>query len=170
MTVTRSSRRVVLPDGASAEIVDLPGTYSLTAHSPDEQVAVSAVNGQYGDWPDAVVVVLDAGALERGLYLAVQIIETGVPVIVALNMLDEAQAAGADFDTARLGAWLGATVVPTVASKGTGLDALRDAVAGTLQRAPRSEVLWHGFSERLETEIVSIEQALTDAALPRHRR
>ena len=71
VTVTRSSRRVVLPDGASAEIVDLPGTYSLTAHSPDEQVAVSAVNGRYGDRPDAVLVVLDAGALERGLYLAV---------------------------------------------------------------------------------------------------
>ena len=163
VTVTRSSRRVVLPDGASAEIVDLPGTYSLTAHSPDEQVAVSAVNGRYGDRPDAVVVVLDAGALERCLYLAVQIIETGVPVIVALNMLDEAQAAGADFDTTRLEAWLGAIVVPTVASKGIGLDALRDAVAGTLQLAPRSEVLWHGFSERLETELVSIEQALTDA-------
>ena len=163
VTVTRSSRRVPLPDGVSAEIVDLPGTYSLTAHSPDEQVAVSAVNGRHGARPDAVVVVLDAGSLERGLYLAVQIIETGVPVIIALNMLDEARAAGADFDIARLESWLGATVVPTIASKGIGLDALRDALAGALRLAPKDEVVWRGFSERLETELVPIERALTDS-------
>ena len=163
VTVTRSSRRVALSDGVSADIVDLPGTYSFTAHSPDEQVAVDAVNGRHEDRPDAVVVVLDAGALERGLYLAVQIIETGVPVIVALNMLDEAQAAGADFDTTRLEEWLGATVVPTIASKGVGLDALRDAVAETLRLTPQSDVLWRGFSEEVETELSSIEQALTDS-------
>ena len=163
VTVTRSSRRVSLPDGVSAEIVDLPGTYSLTAHSPDEQVAVSAVNGRHGVRPDVVVVVLDAGSLERGLYLAVQIIETGVPVIIALNMLDEARAAGADFDIARLGSWLGTTVVATIASKGIGLDALRDALAGALRLAPKDEVVWRGFSERLETELVPIERALTDS-------
>ena len=132
VTVTRSARRITLPDGAPVEIVDLPGTYSLSAHSPDEQVAVDEVLGRRGDPPDAVIVVVDAGALERGLYLVLQIAETGVPVIVALNMIDEASAGGADFAAARLGAWLGATVVQTVASKGTGLDALRAAIGTTV--------------------------------------
>ena len=165
VTVTRSSRRVTLPAGTKADIVDLPGTYSLTAHSPDEQVAVDAVLGRYADPPDAVVVVIDAGALERGLYLAVQIIETGVPAIVALNMLDEAEASGADFDTSRLEGWLGATVVPTVASKGVGLDVLRDAVAGALRKAPRSEIVWSGFSKKVETELKTVERVLADSGL-----
>ena len=165
VTVTRSSRRVTLPGGALVEIVDLPGTYSLSAHSPDEQVAVDAVNGRHGDPPNMVVVVVDAGALERGLYLALQVLETGVPVVVALNMLDEATAAGADFDTTKLGQWLGATVVPTVASKGTGLDALRDAVATTVGLARRTDVVWAGFSGRVETELSTVEQTLVDSGL-----
>ena len=165
VTVTRSSRRVTLPGGALVEIVDLPGTYSLSAHSPDEQVAVDAVNGRHGDPPNVVVVVVDAGALERGLYLALQVLETGVPVVVALNMLDEATAAGADFDTTKLGQWLGARVVPTVASKGIGLDALRDAVATTVGLAPRTDVVWVGFSGRVETELSAVEQTLADGGL-----
>ena len=150
---------------ATKRRVDLPGTYSLSAHSPDEQVAVDAVNGRHGDPPNMVVVVVDAGALERGLYLALQVLETGVPVVVALNMLDEATAAGADFDTTKLGQWLGATVVPTVASKGTGLDTLRDAVATTVGLAPRTDVVWVGFSGRVETELSTVEQTLADSGL-----
>ena len=162
VTVTRSSRRITVQGGRAVEVVDLPGTYSLTAHSPDEQVAVDAVLGRHANSPDAVVVVIDAGALERGLYLAVQIIETGVPVIIALNMLDEAEASGADFDTTRLEEWLGARVVPTVASKGIGLDVLREAVATTVHTARRDEVVWQGFSQRVETELEKVERALTD--------
>ena len=163
VTVTRSSRRVTLPDGAPVEIVDLPGTYSLSAHSPDEQVAVDEVLGRRGDPPDAVIVVVDSGALERGLYLVLQIAETGVPVVVALNMIDEASAGGADFDVARLGAWLGATVVPTVASKGVGLDTLRAAVGATIGLAPRDDSAWTGLPARVELEVTTVTQALTDA-------
>ena len=148
VTVTRSSRRVALPDGSPAEIIDLPGTYSLTAHSPDEQVAVDAVHGRHGDRPDVVVVVVDAGALERGLYLVLQIVETGVPVVVALNMIDEASAAGADFDISRLAGWFGTIVVPTVASKGKGLDELRDAVAAATRVGPRDDAAWTGCQGR----------------------
>ena len=162
VTVTRSSRRVTLPDGAPVEIVDLPGTYSLSAHSPDEQVAVDEVLGRRGDPPDAVIVVVDSGALERGLYLVLQIAETGVPVIVALNMIDEASAGGADFDAARLGTWLGATVVPTVASKGVGLDELRAAVGATIGLAPRDDAAWTGLSAQVEGEVTTVTQALTD--------
>lgn len=163
VTVTRSSRRVTLPDGSGVEIVDLPGTYSLSAHSPDEQVAVDEVLGRRGDPPDAVIVVVDSGALERGLYLVLQIAETGVPVIVALNMIDEASAGGTDLDAARLGVWLGATVVPTVASKGIGLDELRGAIGTTLALAPRADSAWAGLPTQVEREVTTVTQALRDA-------
>lgn len=164
VTVTCSSRRITLPDGSPAEIVDLPGTYSLSTYSPDEQVAADEVLGHHGDPPDAVIVVVDAGALERGLYLVLQIAETGVPVIVALNMIDEAAAAGADFDTSRLGEWLGATVVPMVASKGQGLDALLAALANTVGLAPRDDCAWMGLPAQAETDVSTVREALADAA------
>ena len=163
VTVTRSSRRITLPDGSPVEIVDLPGTYSLSAHSPDEQVAVDEVLGRPGDPPDAVIVVVDSGALERGLYLVLQIAETGVPVIVALNMIDEASAGGADLDAGRLGAWLGATVVPTVASKGVGLDELRAAVGTTIGLAPRDDYAWTGLPTQVEREVTTVSRALKEA-------
>ena len=163
VTVTRSSRRIALPDGSPVEIVDLPGTYSLSAHSPDEQVAVDEVLGRRGDPPDAVIVVVDSGALERGLYLVLQIAETGVPVIVALNMIDEASAGGADLDAAQLGVWLGAAVVPTVASKGVGLDELRAAIGTTIGLAPRDDYAWTGLPAQVEREVATVTQALSEA-------
>ncbi len=163
VTVTRASRRITLPDGAPVEIVDLPGTYSLTAHSPDEQVAVDGVLGRYDDPPDAVVVVVDAGVIERALYLLLQIAETGIPVVVALNMMDEAEAAGIAFDAERLGRWLGAAVVPTVASKGTGLDALRNAIGAAVTLAPRTDSTWTGLPPEAERDVAAVTRALTDA-------
>ena len=163
VTVTRASRRITLPNGAPVEIVDLPGTYSLTAHSPDEQVAVDGVLGRYDDPPDAVVVVVDAGVIERALYLVLQIAETGIPVVVALNMMDEAEAAGAEFDADRLGRWLGAKVVPTVASKGAGLDALRDAIGAAATLAPRADSTWTGLPPQVEQDVSAVTRALADA-------
>lgn len=173
VTVTRSSRRLEMPDGHPVELVDLPGTYSLTAQAPDEQVAVDSVHGRHGARPDAVIVVVDAGALERGLYLTLQIVETGVPVVVALNMLDEAASAGVDFDVARLGQWLGATVIPTVASRGEGIDRLRDAVGAIVKRAPLTNTVWEGFSETVQKDVSVIEESLngtTFGATPASRR
>ena len=159
VTVTRSSRVIGLPNQTRAEVVDLPGTYSLSTHSPDEQVAVDEVLGRRHTPPDVVVVVVDASTLERGLYLVLQIVETGVPVVVALNMVDEAEAAGFKVDADKLGAWLGVTVVPTVASAGTGLDALRAAIADTLRLAPRGEVAWSGFPTPVEQAVSEVERA-----------
>ena len=173
VTVTRSARRVTLPDGTPVEIIDLPGTYSLSAHSPDEQVAVDEVLGRNGDPPDAVIVVVDSGALERGLYLVLQIVETGVPVVVALNMIDEASAGGADLDAKRLGDWFGATVVPTVASKGVGIDELRDAIGSTTRLAPRADAAWTGLPSQVERDVATLTHALRDAgfgATPAARR
>jgi len=163
VTVTRAARQVTLPHGPKVEIVDLPGSYSLSANSPDEQVAVDEVLGRQGDQPDVVVVVVDSGALERGLYLVLQIIETGVPVVVALNMLDEASAGGADFKPDRLGNWLGATVVPMIASQGVGLDELRSAIGAAVNLAPHEDSAWTGLPQTIEDDVMTVTQALTEA-------
>ena len=165
VTVTRASRRVTLPGGTLAEICELPGTYSLSAHSPDEQVAVDAVHGRLGGRPDAVVVVVDAGSFERSLYLVLQIAETGVPIVMTLNMIDEATASGINFDTDRLSSWLGVPVVSTVASRGVGLDELREVLSSTLRLAYRNNVVWTGFSETVEQEILAVEESVAEAEL-----
>jgi ferrous iron transport protein B len=105
--------------------VDLPGTYSLNASSPEEMIARDyLVSGG----SDAVIVVVDAANLERNLYLAVQVLETGVPTILVLNMTDVASSRGIDVDSAGLSARLGIPVVAMVARSGVGLEDLKDAV------------------------------------------
>ena len=167
VTVTRTSRQVTLPEGSRVEIVDLPGTYSLTAHSPDEQVAVDEVLGRHGTSPDTVIVVIDAGSFERGMYLLLQIVETGVPVVVALNMIDEAAAAGTDFDAQRLGSWLGATIIPTVASKGKGLKELQTAIDNSIKLSPRSELVWNGLPAKAEADVEATTRALAESGFGR---
>jgi ferrous iron transport protein B len=104
------------------EIVDLPGTYSLAAYSPDEIVARDFIISAH---PDVVICVVDATNLERNLYLAVQILELGVPVAIALNMDDQAQALGIYIDQNRLSELLGGVpIVPTTASKSLGIELL----------------------------------------------
>lgn len=107
------------------ELVDLPGTYSLSAFSVEELVARDYI---LDEKPDAIVSVVDASNLERNLYLTVQLLELGVPVVVALNMSDLAKARGLHIDHAALGGLLGVTVVPTVASRGEGLTQLRQEI------------------------------------------
>lgn len=165
VTVSRSSRRVTLPDGTLTEIFDLPGTYSLSAHSPDEQVAVDAVHGRLGDRPDVVVVVVDAGTFERSLYLVLQIAEIGVPVVMTLNMIDEATASGITFEASRLSSWLGVPVVSTVASRGVGLDELREVLSSAIRLTYRDHVVWTGFSETVEQEILAVEESVAEAEL-----
>src|SRR5207253_4514552 len=89
--------------GQSFELIDLPGTYSLAPRSPDEMVAVDLILGQqHGEArPDVVVSIVDASNLERNLYLSTQALELGVPVVVALNMVDVAQAHGIQLDAAK---------------------------------------------------------------------
>ncbi|MDX1616055.1 MAG: ferrous iron transport protein B [Candidatus Promineifilaceae bacterium] len=109
-------------NGYQLAFVDLPGTYSLTAYSPDEIVARDFLVDEH---PDAVICVVDATNLERNLYLVIQLLELGVPVALALNMSDQARAKGLTIDTAKLSQRLGdIPVVPTTASRGEGLDQL----------------------------------------------
>ncbi|MDX9863732.1 MAG: FeoB small GTPase domain-containing protein [Anaerolineaceae bacterium] len=110
------------------KVVDLPGTYSLTAYSLEEVIARDYV---INEQPDMVVTVVDAANLERNLYLALQVLEMGVKVVIALNMSDVAESRGFKIDVPRLSRALNVPVIPTVASKGEGLDGLKQAIAET---------------------------------------
>jgi ferrous iron transport protein B len=129
VTVAQLSAAISLPGVGAAELVDLPGTYSLSARSDDERVAVDAVLGLSSRRPDVVIVVTDATALGRSLYLATEIIETGTPVVVALSMMDEADTQQMAVDIDALREALGVDVVPVVIPRGEGLAALRASVA-----------------------------------------
>jgi ferrous iron transport protein B len=134
VTVERRVGKASLPGLDRLEVVDLPGTYSLSAHSAEEQVAMEAL--LHGEKPDAVIVVVDATALARALYLAVQVIETGAPTLIALNMMDEARAAGVRIDVAGLAARLGVPVVPMVAARSEGTADLAAPLAQLFEAPP----------------------------------
>ena len=103
------------------EMVDLPGTYSLTAYSPEEVIARDYI---INEKPDMVVTVVDAANLERNLYLTVQVLELGVPVVIALNMSDVADSRGLKIDQTMLSAGLESPIVRTTASKSEGMEQL----------------------------------------------
>lgn len=137
VTVERHSGRLTLDDGRPVELVDLPGTYSLEPSSPDEEVTRDVVTGaQAGErLPDLIVIVIDAANLDNHLRFALQLIELGLPCVVALNMVDLAERDGLTLDPAVLERELGVPVIPTVAVRKRGLDELRsamgDKVSGT---------------------------------------
>src|SRR5580698_7926940 len=130
VTVEKKTGRCKLPSGQWADIIDLPGTYSLISRSPDEQVAMEVLRGLRKDTkaPDAVIVVVDASNLQRNLYLVSQLIELGRPLVVALNMMDVAERRGLSIDPERLSRQLGVPVVPIVGHKRKGVDQLAATV------------------------------------------
>ncbi|MGA2033998.1 MAG: FeoB small GTPase domain-containing protein, partial [Thermoguttaceae bacterium] len=123
--------------GQEYELIDLPGLYSLAARSRDEMVAVDVLLGRRKDVPpvDGVVCILDASNLQRHLYLLSQVLELGLPTVVAVNMLDVASARGIRVDLARLEARLGVPVLPIQAHRKIGLDALLAAIGAMLDTA-----------------------------------
>lgn len=111
--------------GVRIRLVDLPGTYSLDGSSPEEEIARTyLVSGE----PDAVVIVVDATNLERNLYVAVQVLEVGLPAVIALTMVDVATSRGLEVDAGILGHRLGVQVIPTAARRRNGLGGLLDAL------------------------------------------
>jgi len=145
VTVERLSGRMSAPSGRQFELVDIPGTYSLSAHSPDEAIAVDTLLGRDPaiGRPDLVVVVLDATNLRRNLFLASQVLELGLPCVVALNMADMAERRGIGIDAAALSEVLGVPVIPTCASEGQGLAELTTALESELAATapPRPSIL-----------------------------
>ncbi|HTY09721.1 MAG TPA: ferrous iron transport protein B [Bacteroidota bacterium] len=140
VTVEKKEGRIVFDDGSEAILLDLPGTYSLTANSPDERVATDVLLGRvdHTPLPELVVCVVDASNLERNLYLISQIIDNRLPIVIALNMIDVAERAGLTIDVQKLSAELGVRIVPTVGSKSIGIDALKSAIAGTVEPSEKS--------------------------------
>lgn len=127
--VTVEKREGLLRDTPHT-LLDLPGTYSLSARSPDEELARDVLLGRVPGTarPDAVLLVIDASNLERNLYLASQVLEFGMPVVIACNMMDAAAERGQIVDCEALARELGVPVIGTVAATGEGLDTVREAL------------------------------------------
>ncbi len=121
--------------GVPLTFIDLPGAYSLSAYSPEERITRDYLL-QYR--PDVVAIVVDAANLERNLYLAVQVLELGLPSLIVLNMMDSVRTRGQVIDRAHLSAALGVPVVETVARRGEGLTDLLDAIVNLPATEPAS--------------------------------
>ncbi|WP_374408511.1 ferrous iron transporter B [Pelagerythrobacter sp.] len=137
VTVERKAGRLVLPSGEPLELIDLPGSYSFDAASPDEEVTRRVVHGEFpGEAvPEVIVLVLDANNLEHHLVFAQEVIELGRPTVVALNMIDLAERDGLTLDPAALEQALGVPVIPTVAVRRKGLAELAEAITKAEVRA-----------------------------------
>ncbi len=136
VTVEKKIGRTSL-GGVAYDVVDLPGTYSLAPHSPDEMVAVDVLLGRQPDVPapDAIVCIVDASNLPRNLYLVSQILELQRPTVIALNMTDVAEERGIRLDAARLQAQLGVPVIAVQANRKRGVLQLKQELASVLEQA-----------------------------------
>ena len=135
VTVERKEGRLQgAPAGREIKVLDLPGTYSLSPQSLDEQISRDVLLHRLKELPAPalVVVVVDASNLQRNLYYATQVLELGYPTLIALNMVDVAVNNGQEIDAERLSVLLGAPVVPVVASSGHGIPELRQRIISSL--------------------------------------
>ncbi len=152
VTVERKAGRMFLATGEPVELIDLPGSYSLDAASPDEEVTRQVVEGEFpGEAvPDVLVIVIDAANLEQHLVFAQELIGLGRPTVVALNMVDLAERDGLAIDADALSDALGVPVVSTVAVRKRGLDALVQAVSEAEEQdmSQRHEVAGQTLPER----------------------
>jgi ferrous iron transport protein B len=132
VTVEKRAGTCHLPSGRQVEILDLPGTYSLTPRSPDEALVRDVLEGRSGAaaHADRVVAVVDATRLDRQLYLALQILRTRRPAMLVLNLMDEAEAQGIEIDVPAIERLLGVPVLAVSAKTGMGVDRLRQTIDG----------------------------------------
>ena len=159
VTVEKKTGRFFGSHGEQMELLDLPGSYSLQVRSPDEAVSRDVLLGRVPGVPrpDAIIAVLDASNLERHLYVVAQFLELGIPLIVALNMVDVAEERGLTLDLMALRDRLGVPVIPMVASRGQGLIELKHALSrNTLTVSDRRAQL----PIVLEREVVALSHKL----------
>ncbi len=140
VTVEKKTGRLQFA-GRQFELIDLPGLYSLAPRSRDEMVAVDLLLGRREDTPpvDAVLCIVDASNLRRNLYLVSQVIELGLPTVVAVNMLDVAEDHSVKVDVERLSHHLGVPAVPVQANRRIGLSQLKTVLASTIKKAGNQE-------------------------------
>ena len=147
-------------------LMDLPGIYSLSPYTLEEVVTREYL---INERPDAIINIIDGSNLERNLYLTTQLLEVGIPVVVALNMMDIVAKNGDQIDTRRLSAELGCPVIETSALKGSGLqrlaqEAIELAETNTKPAAPKT------FSPEVEKSLSAIAEVIADQVEPRHLR
>lgn len=136
-TTSVRSGRTDLADGCQADVLDLPGLYGLHLESPESRIARGVLRGDDRlQRPDAVIVLIDACNVSRNLVLTGELLAYDLPVVVALNMVDLAQRRGLILDASKMGRRLGVPVIPLVARRGDGIEALKHALVAALTSAP----------------------------------
>ena len=154
-------------NGYTFRIVDLPGTYSLSAYSPEELYVRKHLNEEQ---PDVVINVIDASNLERNLYLTTQLIDMDVRMVIALNMYDELQRQGDRFDHESLARMIGSPIIPTVSKTGFGIDELFDRVIRVYEE--QDPVIRHihiNYGDQLERCVANVRKRLNDRGdIPRN--
>lgn len=163
VTVERVSARLQFED-RWAECVDVPGLYSLTPASEDEKVAVEAILGKNGPRPELLVCVLDASNLERNLFFFSQLGELGIPMMVALTMVDRVEKSGRSVDLPRLSNLLGVDVVPVDGHRGRGMDELKEAIRRNLE-TPRIPTVNLGIVQPAEAKVAALRERLARLGL-----
>jgi len=151
---------VCLENGARLKVVDLPGTYSLTAYSLEEVVARDFL---VREKPATVINIVDASNLERNLYLTVQFMELGVPLCIALNMMDVAENRGIDIDVEKLSHLMGMPVLPIVARNGRGKRELVAAASGLIRTPEKSPPLVISYGADIDLALAEMEGKITGA-------
>lgn len=153
--------------GQRIKLIDLPGTYSLTSYSLEERVAR---NFLINENPDLVLNTADASNLERHLILSFQLLEMGIPMVIALNMMDVSKGRGFEINTNKLSEELGVPVVPTVAQKGKGKEELRQAIFNAcVNKDKYQNSLRVDYGQNIESIIQELEQKIsTDDRLSKY--
>jgi len=158
--VTVSSRsRLIRHKGWTFKLVDLPGIYSLTSQSPEERVGRDFIQDER---PDIVLNVLDAGNLDRSLFLTTQLIEMGRPRVYALNMADEMRRKGHSIDKDAMASMLEGPVVETVSTTGEGMNALLDAIVAVAEGDLKNRPLKLRYDSHLEQSIDRVQRMVAD--------
>ncbi|MEE1013175.1 MAG: ferrous iron transport protein B [Clostridia bacterium] len=164
--VTVEQKTGQLRNHKGVEVTDLPGIYSLSPYTAEEVITRDYLLDRH---PDAIINLVDASNLERNLYLTTQVCELGIPVVIALNMMDVAEKRGDRIDLPKLRRMLGCEIVPTSALKGTGLTTLSEAAVRTAKLGHSSHPIFR-FSPGVEEALFRIEALMTAKTEPQLRR
>lgn len=162
VTIDRKTGKIRKMDGA--ELVDLPGIYSLSPYSPEEIVSRDFI---INDKPDAILNIVDATNLDRNLFLTLQLLELNVPMIVALNMVDVANKIGDEIDTDKLSKELGCPVVPVSALKGTNIDQMIEVLKKTAENRKLPEEIRYGAEIE---NVISVAESALDGKVPEDKK
>jgi len=147
--------------GEEIEIVDLPGTYSLTAHAIDELIARDYI---VEEKPDVVINIVDGTNLERNLYLTLLLLELDANVVVALNQWDMVKERGTEIEVEKLSDFIGVPVVPTVAPTGEGVEKLKEVVMKAAKEKETRRKIVMGYGEDIEALIKKVENEISKDA------